>query len=243
LDFGQSFSYPPFVQALEPKARAITKTAFIHGLLRQGILDLKYRPGDYLNIDELARRHEISPIPVREAVTRLVAERLVILRPHVGAEVAPLDETSVREIFAFLGGLETSSLGDIVAKSTGEDVTDLRRILAEMEQLKLPEDLKSWDRSNAAFHLKLASIAQLPSILEHLRVIFDHWDRARKYFFEISPGRDASEAQREHLAMITALEKRDGESLHALLHQHNERARLVYLRLLAEQSKDRLPQA
>jgi DNA-binding GntR family transcriptional regulator len=223
------------VQALEPKARALTKTELIHGLLRQGILDLKYRPGDYLNVDELARRHEISPIPVREAVARLVAERLVIMRPHVGAEVAPLDETSVREIFAFLGGLETSAIGDIVAKATGDDIADLRQIFAELEQLRLPEDLESWDRSNAAFHLKLASIAQLPSILEHLRVVFDHWDRARKYFFEISPGRDANKAQREHLAMIRALEKRDEGLLHVLLHQHNERARLVYLELLAKQ--------
>lgn len=233
MDFGQSFSYPFRVQDLEPNARALTKTELIHGVLRQGILALKYRPGDYLNVDELARRHEISPIPVREAVARLVAERLVIMRPHVGAEVAPLDETSVREIFAFLGGLETSAIGDIVAKATGDDIADLSRLYAEIEKLSLPDDLVSWDRANAAFHLKLASIAQLPSILEHLRVVFDHWDRARRFFFEISPGRDANKAQREHLAMIKALEKRDEGLLHALLHQHNERARLVYLKLLA----------
>jgi DNA-binding GntR family transcriptional regulator len=224
------------VQALEPRARALTKTELIHGLLRQGILTLKYRPGDYLNVDELARRHEISPIPVREAVARLVSERLVIMRPHVGAEVAPLDETSVREIFALLGGLETSAVDDIVAKATGNDIAELRQILAEMEQLRLPGDLVSWDRSNAAFHLKLASIAQLPSVLEHLKVVFDHWDRARRYFFEISPVRDANKAQREHVAMIKALEKRDEGLLHGLLHQHNERARLVYFKLLSERS-------
>jgi DNA-binding GntR family transcriptional regulator len=201
-------------------------------------LALKYRPGDYLNIDEIARRHGISPIPVREAVARLVAERLVIMRPHVGAEVAPLDETSVREIFAFLGGLETSAVGDIVAKATEEDIAELRRILTEMKPLRLPGDLVSWDRANAAFHLKLASTAQLPSILEHLRVVFDHWDRARRYFFEISPGRDASKAQREHAAMIGALEKRDEVNLHALLHRHNERARDGYLRLLAAKGKE-----
>jgi len=225
------------MQALEPKARALTKTELIHGLLRQGILELKYRPGDYLNIDELARQHEISPIPVREAVARLVAERLVIMQPHIGAEVAPLDETSVREIFAFLGGLETAAIDDIVAKATGDDISDLRQIYSEIGRLRLPEDLKSWDRSNAAFHVKLASIAQLPSILVHLRVVFDHWDRARRYFFEISPGRDASKAQREHLAMIRALEKKDEGLLRSLLYQHNKRACLIYLKLLASAHK------
>jgi DNA-binding GntR family transcriptional regulator len=224
------------VQVLEPKARAVTKTEYIHSLLRQGILELKYRPGDYLNIDELARGNEISPIPVREAVARLVAERLVTMRPHIGAEVSPLDETSVREIFAMLVGLETSAIGDIVANSTDEDIVDLKRIVAGMERLRLPQDLVAWDRSNAAFHLKLASIARLPAISEHLKVAFDHWDRARRHFFEISPGRDATKAQREHTAMVRALEKRDEELLHVLLHRHNGRARQAYLKLLGQRA-------
>jgi DNA-binding GntR family transcriptional regulator len=237
LSFGQSFSYTFRVHELEPQARALTKTELIHGMLRHGILSLKYRPGDYLNIDDLARRHGISPIPVREAVARLVAERLVVVRPHVGAEVAPLDDTSVREIFALLGGLETSAVGDIVARATVGDIVALRGIHAEMEQLSLPDDLASWDRANAAFHLKLASIAQLPSVSEHLGVVFDHWDRARKFFFEIAPRRDAGKAQREHLAMIGALETGDADRLHLLLHQHNERARQVYLKLLASRGR------
>lgn len=223
------------MQVLEPKARAVTKTEYIHSLLRQGILDLKYRPGDYLNVDELGRRNEVSPIPVREALARLAAERLVVMRPHVGAEVSPLDETSIREIFAFLAGLETSAVDEIVANATSDDVAALRRILAGMEKLSLPEDLLAWDRSNAAFHLKLASIARLPSILEHLKVVFDHWDRARRFFFEISPLGDANKAQREHLAMIRALEKRDEVLLHQLLHRHNRRARQAYLGMLAQQ--------
>ena len=64
-------------------------------------------------------------------------------------------------------------------------------------------------------------------------MVFDHWDRARKFFFEISPRRDAVKAQREHLDMIRALEANDAGLLHSLLHQHNERALEVYLKLLA----------
>ncbi len=224
------------MQELEPKIRALTKTETIHGMLRQGILSLKYRPGDYLNVDELARRHGISAIPVREAVARLVAERLVIMRPHIGAEVMPLEETSVREIFALLGGLETAAVRDIVEKVTEGDIAALGELHAQIEQLSLPEDLESWDRANAAFHLKLAAIARLPSIVEHLAIVFDHWDRARRFFFEISPRRDSGNAQREHLAMISALRAHDADRLHALLHKHNERARQIYLKLLAGRS-------
>jgi len=214
--------------------RALTKTELIHGQLRQGILTLKYRPGDYLNVDELARQHDLSPIPVREAVARLAAERLVVLRPHVGVEVAPLDETSVREVFVLLSGLETATVGDIVDRVGAEDLAELAAIHAAMGKIRLPRGLEAWDQANAAFHLRLVAIAGLPSVLDQLKVVFEHWDRVRRYFFEIFPERDSSRAQREHLAMIGATKNRDGARLRELLQRHNLRARQTYLRLLKQ---------
>lgn len=214
--------------------RAPTKTELIHTLLRQGILTLQYRPGDYLNIDELARRHALSSIPVREAVARLAAERLVVMRPHVGAEVAPLDESSVREVFALLEGLETAAVDDIVERRTEADLGELQAQQTRFAALRLPRDLAEWDRLNAEFHLRLAAIAALPTLLAQLRVVFEHWDRVRRYFFEIAPALDASRAQREHQAMIHAVEAQDAVRLRRLVQQHNARARKIYLGLLAQ---------
>ena len=81
-------------------SRAMTKTELIYDTLRRGILTLAYLPGDYLNIDELARRNKVSPIPVREAIARLVEERLVVMRPHIGAEVLSVFEHGVGKIHA-----------------------------------------------------------------------------------------------------------------------------------------------
>ena len=216
-----------------PAARAMTKTELIHERLRRGILSLEYQPGDYLNIDELARRHQVSPIPVREAIARLAAERLVVMRPHIGAEVAPLDETSVREVFAYLEGLETAPAGDIVARATAGDLAELATILAAMDRLHLPRDLARWDEANAGFHLRLSAIAGLPSLHDHLKRVLEHWDRIRRHFFSLSSDRGAKRAQREHRAMIKALRAKDAPLLTKLLHEHNARARLGYLQQLA----------
>ena len=94
--------------------RAPTKTEQVHGWLREAILTHALRPGEALNLDELARRHGVSPIPVREAVARLTAERLLVIRPHHGAQVAELDENSVHDIFALLEGLESASAARVV---------------------------------------------------------------------------------------------------------------------------------
>jgi DNA-binding GntR family transcriptional regulator len=207
----------------------MTKTELIYDTLRRGILTLAYLPGDYLNIDELARRNKVSPIPVREAIARLVEERLVVMRPHIGAEVSSLDESSVREVFAFLEGLETAATRDIIVRAGPADVVELGRILDAIDDLRLPGDLARWDEANAAFHLRLATIAALPGLLENLKRAFDHWDRIRRYFSEASSSRGGIAAQREHRAMVMALKRKDEALLRKLLHRHNERARQAYL--------------
>jgi len=214
--------------------RAPTKTVLIHDLLRRRILALRHRPGEYLNVDELARAHAVSPIPVREAVARLAAERLVILRPHVGAEVAPVDGTSVREIFALLTGLELAAAAESVARVTPADLARLRALHRELAAHGRVGDRAEWDRRNAAFHLALASLAALPAVVEQLRVAFEHWDRARRHLFERSPEIDFARAQQEHRAMIAALQARDAGRLRRLLLAHNARARDRFLRLLGE---------
>jgi DNA-binding GntR family transcriptional regulator len=216
-----------------PPTRALTKTGLMYETLRRGILTLQYPPGHYLNVDELARRHQLSPIPVREAVARLVAEGLVVMRPHIGAEVAPLDETSVREVFAFLVGLETAALPAVVARVTPADRAELEALVARMDRLRLPRDLARWDEANAEFHLRLSAIAGLSALLGQLRSTFDRWDRIRRHFFAAASDRRAQEAQREHRRMLRALQGGSVGRLRALLIAHNESALARYQRLLA----------
>ena len=70
------------------------------------IIRCELAPGERLVIDELARRYEVSIIPVREALRLLQSEGLVVSVAHVGATVAPISRDSVLEVFTLLEGLE-----------------------------------------------------------------------------------------------------------------------------------------
>ena len=74
--------------------------------MRASILKSELAPGTRLVIDDLARRFEISIIPVREALRLLQSEGLVVSVAHVGATVAPISRESVTEVFTLLEGLE-----------------------------------------------------------------------------------------------------------------------------------------
>ena len=215
-------------------ARPPTKTEQVHGWLREAILTHALKPGDYLNIDDLARRHGVSPIPVREAVARLASEHLVVIRPHFGAEVAPLDANSVHDVFALLEGLETASASRVVELATRADRDELEDLLDRLDQAATAGDTGAWGRANTAFHLRLAGIARLPRVQDELRMAFDHWDRIRRHFFRSVPGPRLEEAQREHRAMVEAIARRAPAALEQCLRQHNRTARSFYLQVFQQ---------
>lgn len=214
-------------------ARPPTKTEQMHTWLRGAILSQALPPGEYLNLDDLARRHGVSAIPVREAVARLASERLVVIRPHFGAEVAPLDEDSVHDVFALLEGLETASAARVAELATAADVAELDALLAALGRAARDADPVAWARANTAFHLRLVAIARLPLVQDELRIAFDHWERIRRHFFRAVPGPRLQEAQREHRAMVDAVRRRAAATLERGLRSHNRTARTTYLQALA----------
>ena len=78
-------------------------------------------PGQRLVIDDLARRLEVSAIPVREALQLLQSEGLVHTVPHVGATVAPISRESIDEVFTVMEGLEI-----VATRSAAERMTARR---------------------------------------------------------------------------------------------------------------------
>ncbi len=89
--------------------RHVTKQQYVYETLREAIIRCELPPGERLVIDELARRLDISIIPVREALRLLESEGLVFSVAHVGATVAPISRHSIVEVFTLLEGLETVS--------------------------------------------------------------------------------------------------------------------------------------
>ena len=75
-------------------ARFRTKQQFVYRTLRDAIMRCELLPSERLIIDDLARRLNVSIIPVREAIQVLQSEGLVVIVPHAGATVAPISRES-----------------------------------------------------------------------------------------------------------------------------------------------------
>src|SRR5688500_4532849 len=76
-----------------------TKQELVYRNLRDAIMRCELAPGQRLVIDELARRLNVSAIPVREPLHLLSSERLVVNVPYVSATVAAIAPESVHDVF------------------------------------------------------------------------------------------------------------------------------------------------
>src|SRR5918995_2386789 len=112
----------------------LTKQAFVYKTLRDAIIRCELEPGERLIIDDLARRYEVSIIPVREALRLLQSEGLVVSVAHVGATVAPISRDSVLEVFTLLEGLEVVAARTAAERADAAELDRLATIVAGMDQ-------------------------------------------------------------------------------------------------------------
>src|SRR5262245_31109076 len=83
-----------------------TKQERVYQDVRERIRGGTYVPGLPSVIDARAEELGVSALPVREAIRRLEAEGLVVLRPNVGAQVAPAEPGVFDEEMTVLAVLE-----------------------------------------------------------------------------------------------------------------------------------------
>ena len=105
-----------------------TKGEFVYRTLRDAIVKCELPPGERLVIDDLARRLQVSSIPVREALQLLQSEGLVLMVPHVGATVAPISHESVTEVFTVMEGLESVEQLEESVETVAETVEPLQGV-------------------------------------------------------------------------------------------------------------------
>lgn len=82
-----------------------------------------YKPGDRLRETEVADRLSLSRTPVREALRRLEAEKIIEHRPRVGAVVRTLGQTEIVELYQMRFVLERTA-AEMAAKHAASAEVD-----------------------------------------------------------------------------------------------------------------------
>ncbi|HLT62588.1 MAG TPA: GntR family transcriptional regulator [Microlunatus sp.] len=99
--------------------------------LRRMIVLGRLAPGEHLAETALAERFGVSRGPLREALSRLVAEGLVtVVNKRVRVRTFGADE--VRDLFRLRGALELLAVDELVERRHGADLAEAERAAAEL---------------------------------------------------------------------------------------------------------------
>jgi DNA-binding GntR family transcriptional regulator len=197
----------------------VNKQERTYTILRDRIHSGAHPPQARLNIDALARELGVSAIPVREALRRLEAEGWVRFRPNVGAIVAPVDTTMWEQEMVVLSILEGAATGDASRHMRPSDVTRLRKMAEEMDEVAQSGDLLRFSRMNRRLHATIVSRCANAYLLELLEQTYLRLDRIRSTMFPYLPER-AKASLVEHARLIDMLESGDAETVEQYARWH-----------------------
>lgn len=187
------------------------------------VLDLmaqeKLLPGDILFETTLGEELQLSRTPVRNALTRLVAEGFLESPPGKrGYRVPELSLEDMREVFQMREILESKAALFAAEQARKEDV-DYLRALNDRERLSSREERKrDYYRINVEFHFAVVRIAANRYLERAFRPVFWRSQLYVNYLAEFHPLTVEEELRTgghntpdEHAALIEAIARRDAE--------------------------------
>jgi DNA-binding GntR family transcriptional regulator len=218
--------------AIPSPTRFRTKQEFVYRTLRDEIMSCALAPGQRLVIDDLARRLEVSAIPVREALQLLQSEGLVQNVPHVGATVSPLSRESIDEVFTVMEGLEIVATRGAARRMTPEDAKALGDIVTAMDEAAAANRHEEWADLNTRFHLSISRLSAMPMLQEMTERVLARWDRVRRYYFSGVLVHRIEQAQSEHRELFAAMKEHSLRAMEETVKKHNQGALVAYTEYL-----------
>jgi len=190
--------------------------------VRDAILSGALVAGQPLGQEEIASRIGTSRVPLREALQRLEAEGLVVLRPRRGYIVTSLDPEEIKDIFDIRMMLEERAGYLATQRASGNDIAAVQKLLRAMDGISISNAAQASDfaERNRAFHERLYASSGRAHLCRLLKTLRANVERYIRIGAQIAG--DLSRVRREHQQIFDAFKRRDARTVGRLCREHCE---------------------
>jgi DNA-binding GntR family transcriptional regulator len=187
-------------------------------VIRDYVLTGRLKEGERIVQAEWAERLKVSRMPVRDAISQLIAEGTLVQSRAGAAAVAPVNREDIHDGYRL-----NAIVSSFAARRAAEVITESQ--LAELERLNglISEAVKASDRGLASslnweFHRLINQASGSSRLLALLRLLAPTIPHSAFEILEKWPDR----AVRDHKRIIRALRARDGDAASELIQRHIE---------------------
>jgi DNA-binding GntR family transcriptional regulator len=226
---------------LGPTSSSLTNDAY--QTLRAELLACRLYPGTRLKISELCQSLDVNLSAVREALSRLTSEGLVVAEPQRGFRVAPISVEELRDLTMARIKIEELCLERAIAVGDVGWESDLVAAFHRLSRTpeRDPNDVQRmnerWSAAHSVFHEAVVGACDSPWLHRLRTILYAQSERYRR--LSVPLGKITRDLNHEHLEIMEAVIARDTENAKALMAQHLE----LTTRVLLEQSWPDVPRA
>lgn len=192
-------------------------TARVHVALRNAIVQLDLKPGEFLDKQAIAARMGVSRFPVGEAMNRLAAEGLVDIVPQSASRVALVKLSDARESMFLRRALEVETVRSIAGTASPALIEALRSNLRYQKAAIDAQDLKGFHGFDLAYHAALQDQLGFERVRNATETARLGLDRVRRL---LNTRRRLELTLGEHQSIVDALARRDAQAAAAAMHSH-----------------------
>ena len=207
--------------------------------IREAILSLQFKPGEYISIQELSNQLGVSRTPVRDALLRLEKDGLVSIVPYKGAYVSKVSAKDIEEVMELRILLEGYAARKAANFLSSGELAQAEKILVRAE--KAYNEGKYIEAANIGHHIHELMLSKVRNdrftkILERLDT---HYERIRQHSTGLKGDR-LKKSMEQHRRLFEALKVADADKAETVMTDHLSSVRddvLSSLPLLGENSK------
>ncbi len=132
-----------------------------YDMLLERLMSLQFRAGDRISVDKLSRELGISQTPIREALGKLEAQRLIVKTHLLGYHVAPnLTMKEYEDLYEIRRMIEPKAAAKAAQRAPASALEELSAHVRDMRVLPATREREAYNRfarGDVEFHTLIAS--------------------------------------------------------------------------------------
>ena len=203
----------------------------VYEVLKKKILERELKPGDKVQVDEVAGQLGVSRTPVKDALNRLALEGLVEKVARRGTFVSTMSAKDVDDLFDLRLLMESFAAEQVLDKDKVDSfLAEMATCMANIDKIAQSDDpdydaYMTWNRDLHQFLVMLADNNRLLQMYESLNIPIQV---ARVHY--LHSVESVTHTQQEHQAIYQAFENRDLEQVKRAIATHINSVRNAVLR-------------
>jgi GntR family carbon starvation induced transcriptional regulator len=206
--------------------------------LKQDILTGYFAPGEKLKMARLKERYQVGVSPLREALSQLIVEQLVVVENQRGFTVHPISQQELKDIYHTRAHIEALCISQAI--QLGDDAWEAS-ILAADHQLKKSAqlleqvsksndqneeqqrlDIQLWETRHQAFHYAACNGCGSKHLMQVRKSLYEKASRYRNLWLKQHMLNHAvfDANQKEHETLVLALLARNEFDAVTLIKHH-----------------------